>query len=600
MISIKRKADCCGCNACGDVCPKNAITFKIDIEGFWYPEISMEKCVNCHLCEKVCPNLNYEKQTNFNYKKPICYAAENKNIEVVFDSTSGGAFSAFAQRIYKDGGYVGGAIMDSNFNVKQVVSHNKEDLHALRRSKYQQSDASGFYKQVKTLVDNGNKVMVCGCPCQMVALRIFLQRDYDNLIIVDFICRGINTPKVGIKNREYLERLYGSKVVESRSKSKEYGWRAMTQKYVLADGRHIYYLAKDNPSSILYLSTGVTCRPSCYVCHFKGLPRFADITVADFWGIEKFEKHKDTDLGTSLIMINSEKGERFFETIKPRLNFVNATLDMALQQNSALLKPLANPVINRDCFYQDLDKLPFEKIIEKYVRPVELGHLFFLKHLFSALRRIKSIFFEYLFHPIQFIQFIKYNTIKGVWNNKYLHIHPYSVVEIQDGANLIVDSKLGVGGKRFNKSHLETRLLVEKGATLNVKGCFGIFYGSDVEVFSGGYLELGNHGGSNIDLNIICANKIVIGDDVMMGRHVTIRDNNGGHYISLQGYKNSRPIIIGNKVWIGEGSTIMPGVKIGDGAVISAGSMVLCNVPAHSLVAGNPARVVYENILWKY
>ena len=196
MIEIKNKVDCCGCNACGDACAHGAITFKTDIEGFWYPEVDKEKCVDCGLCEKVRPIINIKELKKNDLPQSICYAAEHKNMEVVFDSTSGGLFSALADIMYKSEGYVGGAVFNEDFSVRQYISNNKEDLIRIRSSKYLQSSLEGFFKQVRELVRKGENVLVCGSPCQMAALRAFLRKDYDNLIIADYICRGTNSPTV--------------------------------------------------------------------------------------------------------------------------------------------------------------------------------------------------------------------------------------------------------------------------------------------------------------------------------------------------------------------------------------------------------------------
>ena len=164
MINIQNKVDCCGCNACGDVCSKNAITFKTDKEGFWYPEVDKDKCVDCGLCEKVCPIININTIKKNDYQEPICYAAEHKNIEEIFDSTSGGLFSSLAEIMYRSKGFVGGAVYNDDFSVRHFISNDKEDLPKLRSSKYLQSNLEGFYKQVKQLLIAGEQVLVCGTP----------------------------------------------------------------------------------------------------------------------------------------------------------------------------------------------------------------------------------------------------------------------------------------------------------------------------------------------------------------------------------------------------------------------------------------------------
>ena len=219
MIHIAEKEKCCGCNACGDICPTRAISFKLDQEGFWYPEVDLERCVDCGQCEKVCPNLNAAALKKNDLSESVCYAAEHKNLEVVFDSTSGGLFSALAEMAYRSGGNVGGAVFNEDFSVRQYISADKKDLPRLRSSKYLQSDAEGFYKSVHSLLKGGEFVLVCGTPCQMAALRAYLGKDYDNLLIVDFICRGVNSPKVWKKYIDSFETRYGSPVVYAKAKS---------------------------------------------------------------------------------------------------------------------------------------------------------------------------------------------------------------------------------------------------------------------------------------------------------------------------------------------------------------------------------------------
>jgi len=597
MINIQNKIDCCGCNACGDVCVQHAITFKTDNEGFWYPEVDKEKCTDCHLCEKVCPIINVKVLKKNDLPQSICYAAEHKNLEVVFDSTSGGLFSALADIMYKSGGYVGGAVFNDDFSVRQYISNDKKDLPRLRSSKYLQSHFDGFYKQVRDLLKAGEKVLVCGSPCQMAAMRAFLRKDYDNLLIADYICRGINSPKVWRKYLDSYEERYGSKVVYCKAKSKEYGWRNLTQKVILANGK-AYYENKDQSNFTKgYLQTGVYCRPSCYDCKFKGYPRIADITLADFWGIEKVDKTLEKNLGTSLVMINSKKGEVYFEQVKKRINYVPVPFDSIEAGNRALNKPLDSPKVDRDEFFRDLDQMTFLQVADKYISHRNIGKKAKIK---KRLKGIRYILKMTQFNPTALWQFFKYNSLGDIAHGNYILPTPHCTIEIKEEAKIIKKGVLLLGSKKVKHSKLETRLFVDKGATLRYDGKTKIGYGSDIEVFPNAELSFGGGGATNIGATIICGEKIQIGKNTMLGRHITIRDNNGSHYMNRQGYKNTRPVIIGDKVWLTEQCTVMPGVKIGDGAIIGALSLVIRNVPAYSLASGHPAEVVDEDILWKY
>jgi acetyltransferase-like isoleucine patch superfamily enzyme/coenzyme F420-reducing hydrogenase beta subunit len=600
MIQITDKKDCCGCNACADICTHDAIQFTTDVEGFWYPEIDKEKCANCGLCEKVCPVIHATELKKNDLEQSICYAAEHKNLEVVFDSTSGGAFSALADIMYKEKGYVGGAVFNDEFSIRHYISNDKKDLPKLRSSKYAQSNLSGFYKEVKQILVNGEKVLVCGCPCQMTALRAFLQNDYDNLIIADFVCRGINSPKVFRKYLDTFEERYGSPIVYSKAKSKEYGWRSLTHKAVLANGKS-YYETKDvNYFTKGYLHTNVYCRPSCYECRFKGFPRIADVTLADYWGIEKIDKTMDKDLGTSLVMINSRKGQAYFEKVKQRINYIQTPFDSILQGNLALTKPLPPPLVDRTQFFMDLDEMTFSKVAEKYIRKTE-------KQI--AKERIKNILRTLLlikrnteFRIKPMYQLLKYNKIKNIIKRCFLLPTPHCVIEIDKSANLKIKGILCLGAKKFKNSKLETRLLLESNAVLEVENDFSLGYGANIEIFKYAILKFGGRNShisySNINFTVICAERIEIGKDVRIGRNVTIRDNNGDHYLNRQGYENSRSVIIEDKVWLCEGCTIMAGVRIGEGTIVGAHVFVRKDIPAHSLVVGNPMRII-ENVLWK-
>ena len=602
MINIIDKKDCCGCNACGDACGHDAIIFKTDVEGFWYPEVDKDKCVDCGLCEQVCPQLHVSELKHNDFEQPECHAAIHKNIEIRFDSTSGGMFTALAEIMYKAGGYVGGAIYNDDFSARHFISNEKKDLEALRSSKYLQSDASGFYKSVRTLLKQGEKVLVCGTPCQMAALRAFLHKDYDNLIIADFICRGVNSPKVFRKYLDYLEERSGSKVVYLKSKNKELGWRQLTSKVVFANKKVLYETKDSSYFTIGYLRTNVFCRPSCYECQFKGFPRMADITIADFWGAEHaVGKELDNDLGTSLVMLNSQKGKDYFESVKGQVIEKKISFESILKGNPALISSLNPPLVDRQAFYEDLNKMPFNELARKYMdapltwkRQVKNVLCFLL-----SVRKASGLNFRTYYQNIKYNFFcreVENNILKG----QYLLIFKHTILVIRPKARVRLNGILTLGWKKLPSSRIETRFLIEKNAEVVVDDNFDIIYGSAIEVFAGAKLHIGGKGGGNLNLTIICNEHISLGKYAMLGRNVTIRDNNGGHYIARRGYRNSRPVVIGQHAWLCEGCTVMAGSKIGDGAIIGAHALVAGYVPSFSMVAGNPAQIVDEEVFWKY
>ena len=538
----------------------------------------------------------------------ICYAAVHKNLEVRFDSTSGGLFSAFAEVMYKSNGYVGGALFNEDFSVRQFISDDKNDLPALRSSKYLQSNAEGFFSKVRNLVVSGENVLVCGTPCQMAALRAFLNyKDYDNLIILDFICRGVNSPKIWRKYLDFLEEEHNSKIVYVKSKVKDLGWRQLATKVVFQN-KKVAYETKDNSYFATgYLQTNAFCRPSCYNCQFKGFPRMADITIADFWGAEKkVGKDLDNDLGTSLVMLNSTKGKSFFENITSNINYAEIALQDAIKGNPALTTSLGAPKVDRVQFYNDLDNNSFAEISKKYItrnidKPLGWKH-----KLHNAISFCITVLIASKFNVKTLWQNFKYNFLRrniktSIFKGHYLVFYKHCALEISRKAHINLNGILKFGVKRISNSTLETRVLIEDNATVEVgRGVSLIMYGGDLEVFKNATITFGGDCGPNIYSSIICANKITIGYGVKMGRNVTIRDNNGGHFLSQKGYKTSIPVNIGQHSWLCEGCTILSGAKIGDGAIIGAKAVVSKYIPPFSLVAGNPAEIVEENIYWKY
>ena len=223
MDIITKKADCCGCNACGDVCSHNAVSFKIDIEGFWYPEIDQTKCIDCGLCKDVCPVLckaNYIQR----YATPKVFAAYAKNEDIRIDSTSGGIHSIIALAMYARKAYVGGAIFNDDHTVSHIVSNDERMLSEIRSSKYLQSNMEGQFKELRKLLIRGENVFYCGTPCQIQALYKYLRKEYSNLMTCDFVCRGVNSPKVFLSYMNMLEKQFGAVATKIKFKAKKKGW----------------------------------------------------------------------------------------------------------------------------------------------------------------------------------------------------------------------------------------------------------------------------------------------------------------------------------------------------------------------------------------
>lgn len=598
MIQLSGKEDCVGCGACGDVCGHKAITFKTDVEGFWYPDIDTDKCVECGLCEKVCPVLHVDEVKSVYLDQPSVFATYHKDLNVRLASTSGGMFSALATEMYRQKGFVGGCVFTDNFSARHIVSSNPEDLERIRGSKYFQSDLSGFFREVKKLLIAGEKVLVCGAPCQMAGLQLFLGKVYENLVTVDFLCLGINSPKVFHHHLEALEKKYGAKAVKVRSKDKELGWRSLgyrvdfaNKKTFLKEGRGVGY-----DRGMGFTVSHFTCRPSCYVCRFKGFPRVSDISIGDFWGIEKVDPSMDDNRGTSVVLLNSQKGLDYFKSISDSLVWREVRIEDAIPGNPALVTSLVKPDFNRPRFFEDLDKMPFDEVVKKYL-PIS-----------SKLYKLRigiCFFYQSLgWHPLVWGRFIKVNFLRKrtfhSGRTSLLFPTRFSVLDIAKSAEIDLKGRILLGFKRVKGSRIESALLLEREARLNIgKGSVDIYHGADIQIFKNASLTFQGSVILNKHVQIICMEEITIGRDVMIARDVVIRDNDGGHRIMTEGYKPTAPVVIGDHVWIGQGAMIMKGVTIGDGAVISAGAWVVTNVKPHTVIMGDPARAVQKNVKWE-
>lgn len=299
MIHISEKKNCCGCSACVQRCPKQCISLTEDEEGFLYPYVNEESCVECGLCEKICPILNPQEETF-----PLqVIAAKNTNTEERLGSSSGGLFLPLAKSIINEGGIVFGADYDSNWEVHHVGVENISGLYALMMSKYLQSRIENTYKEAEKFLKCGRKVMFVGTPCQIAGLHGFLRHKvYPNLLTIDVVCHGAPSPGVW---RQYLAETYSEEeFIKSRLQA------AAGKNTVLSSDIHYDNVYMKGFLSNLYL------RPSCHDCKCKDGKHHSDISLGDFWGIDKFNPSFDDDKGVSLVLINTPKGKEFLQKVK--------------------------------------------------------------------------------------------------------------------------------------------------------------------------------------------------------------------------------------------------------------------------------------------
>lgn len=349
MIKLNNKKDCCGCSACANICPKNCIDMVSDSEGFLYPDVCTEKCIDCNLCVKSCPIIN---QRSLN-RTPIAYGGWNKNENIRKNSSSGGIFSLLCEYIIANNGVVFGAAFNENFDVVHSCSETFEGCEVFRGSKYVQSVIGDNYKSAKEFLDNGRMVLFTGTPCQIAGLYSYLKKDYDNLLTQDIVCHSVPSPKIW---NEYKALISSGKDINNiQFRNKDTGW---------LNGKFIAELSDDSKVSKPYGETvyikgflnGLYSRPSCHDCKFSSLSRVSDITLGDFWGVDSFYPELFDNKGTSLVFVNSERGERVLKNIKKKIKIKKVSLEKAIWYNPAInTVSYVNP--NRKSFFEDISDL---------------------------------------------------------------------------------------------------------------------------------------------------------------------------------------------------------------------------------------------------
>lgn len=347
MINIQDKTLCCGCYACYNICPASAINMVEDSECFNYPIIDIDKCNNCGSCEKVCPSLNAKNKQTF---ETITYACINNDNQIRLDSSSGGIFSLLAEYVISNDGVVFGACFNDELKLVHHNADNYNDYKKFRGSKYLQSIIGNTYKQAKNVLDNNKLVLFSGTPCQINGLKLYLKQDYSNLILIDLICHGVPCLKVFDYYKNELESYYKAKVKSINFRRKYKGWSNFSISFIF-DNNKEYSQVFSKDLFIKGFLKNLYLRPSCYNCKYTNLNRFADITLGDYWGVKTIYPDLDDDKGTSLILINSSKGEMYFNLIADKISYRKANLNHAIAYNSCIVKGV-DPHPNREKFFQ--------------------------------------------------------------------------------------------------------------------------------------------------------------------------------------------------------------------------------------------------------
>ena len=387
MISIDDKKKCCGCSACLSICPKKAISFKYDKEGFKYPFVDKKLCINCNLCEKVCPFANNIycddikisneelidekiKESKNNIKCYVCY---NNDINVRKDSTSGGFFSVIANYVINMNGYVCGVSYDENKNICHKIIDKNGHISEFRGSKYVQSNQDGIFLKIKEILNYGSLVLYSGTPCQVEGLLNFLQKPYDNLITVDLVCHGVGSEKYWNKYKEYMEWKYNSKIKSISFREKTYGYNSSCMSISFYNGKKSRK-GHNGDKYLLPFFSDYILRPSCYSCNVKKIDRKSDFTMGDFWDSSNLNNNFKKANGCTFLMCNSKKSIKIFNQLKKEITFESISIREGLLINSgknySMILKSTNRPDDRNNFFRDLNEVDYKnipKLVKKYM-----------------------------------------------------------------------------------------------------------------------------------------------------------------------------------------------------------------------------------------
>lgn len=583
VLKIEDK-DCTGCETCASVCAKAAISF-IERNGFRYPAVDNDKCVSCGLCVKKCPSLNFKKNDDGRDEVKV-YAAWTMNQEQRANSTSGGICYELSRMVLGRGGYVAGVEWTDGFkNARYSLIDSIEDIRLISQSKYFQPQMNDIYTKVKEKLEQGKEVLFIGTACTNDGLSKFLNKDYELLTYCDFVCRGYTSQIYHAKRIDYLETKYNSRISYVQYKNKDKGWNSFGTKFMFENGKELYCNRADDPYEIMFQIDDFNTRPSCFNCNYRCLPRKADITVGDFWGIEGIEP-ENLKNGISVVILSSEKGERIFDEVKGRVHFEKRTVNEVSKGNYALLNQLSMPKMPAKVFFEDLDRMNMEEFEKKYAS----------KRIIRT-KKIKSLLGH--LRQCDLLKFIKYNFLcKEIERKRLRFIFPYkgSCIDIKKGAVVQVNDNLVLNSPKHLRSKEQSFLMVLSGGSLKINGFTNLAAGAVIEVHSGAELSLGKVE-TNYGTTIICSNCITIGNGVAIGRNVMVYDSNY-HPTSFNKNIKLKPLIIEDHVWLCSGVTVAKGLRIGEGAICGLNSMITRNVKPKTLVMGNPAKVIMANVEW--
>ena len=370
MIEIKNKENCCGCSACYSVCPKNCITMSEDEEGFLYPHVDKNICIDCGLCEKVCPILRYQQPKP---KAQKAFVVQHRDKTVLAQSTSGGAYTAIAKWILDKDGVVFGVRLNDLFEAEHCYIERYDDLRLFRNSKYVQSKIGDTYKQVRDYLKEGRIVLYSGTPCQLEGLFQFLRnKQYDNLYTVDVVCRAVPSPLVLRKYLEMQKDMFASDLMDVKFRDKYHGYKYSSLSLFSKCGKD-YHEGIDTDVYLRSFFSGTNIRQSCPVCKFRNRYRRTDFTIWDCFNIDDFSPELDNDKGATRILCQSVRSVELLKELKSEMKVIEIDPEKAVRGVRELVSgPTLHP--QRAAFFSDLNEKKTAEVFHEYF-PITMRHL---------------------------------------------------------------------------------------------------------------------------------------------------------------------------------------------------------------------------------
>ena len=393
MTQLCDQNHCTGCSACASACPKGCIVMEADGEGFLYPKVDESNCINCGKCEKACPVLSFQIPERNAF--PLAYSACNRDDAVLARSSSGGVFSALAEQTIRSGGIVYGAAFCEDFSVAHMRAETLDEIAAFRGSKYVQSDCSNVFASAKKDLEDGLHVLFSGSPCQVAGLRQFLSKDYEKLLLVDTTCHSVPSPKAWKKFLSEIGNCHNSRICGVNFRDKRNGWEQYQLCIKTEDGGEVLYPRSQNLYMEAFLRSLIS-RKSCAHCTFKGQNRASDLTLSDFWGVQTVFPEAYRKAGTSLVLVQSEKGQGAFSSICDQLDVKPVDIAAALQGNPAYYVSMSPHTRRSECF-EKMEQVPFDVLVEQCLAPTpkEIVCMKLQKSfLFRALRKAKRLLLD--------------------------------------------------------------------------------------------------------------------------------------------------------------------------------------------------------------